>query len=104
MNQYENLSPEQADVVMNLMISDQKRARFEADRKKRILQLQTLPKRWKTFLVIAGLFTIGIGLFFEIRVWAIIIPILILSAITQEVWRYRSRHLVNSLRNERFEP
>ena len=104
MNQYENLSPEQADVVMNMMISDQKRARFEVDRKKRILQLQTLPKRWKTFLVIAGLITLGIGLFFEIRIWAIFIPILFLSAITQEVWRYQSRHLVNSLRNERFEP
>lgn len=103
MNQYENLSQTQAHAVMDTMISEQKRAKFEADRKKRIKQLQTLPKSWTTFLVIAALIAIGVGLFFEIRIIAITFPILILYSVAHYVWRYRSRHLVNSVRNERFE-
>jgi uncharacterized membrane protein len=104
MNQYENLSLEQANDVMKMMISEQKRVRFEMDRKKRIKQLQTLPKNWNTFLVIAGFMVIGIGVLLEIRIIGIILPILILYSVSHFSWRYRTRHLVNSVRNERFEP
>jgi Flp pilus assembly protein TadB len=103
MSQYENLSQEQAHAVLDMMTSEQKRVMFETDRKKRIKQLQTLPKSWTTFLVIAALIVIGIGLFLELSIIAIIFPIVFLYLFTDYVWRYRSRHLVNSVRNERFE-
>lgn len=103
MNQYENLSIDQAEIVMNMMISEQKRIRFEMNRKKRIKRLQTLPKTWNTLLVIASLLVIGFGLYLEIRFIAIISSIVILFSITQFTWRLQSRHLVNKVLNERFE-
>jgi hypothetical protein len=103
MNQYENLSQEQAHAVLDMMTSEQKRVRFETDRKKRIKQLQMLPKSWTTFLVIAALIVIGIGLFLELRIIAIIVPILFLFSVANFVWRNRTKDLVNNIRNERFE-
>jgi protein-S-isoprenylcysteine O-methyltransferase Ste14 len=103
MNQYENLSQEQAHAVLDMLTSEQKRAKFEADRKKRIKQLQTLPKKWIVFLVILGLFGFGIGIFFDIRITVIVFSILIAYSIAQLAWRYQSRNLVMSIQNERFE-
>jgi hypothetical protein len=104
MNQFENLSLEQANDVMKMMTAEQRRVRFEMDRKQRIKQLQTLPNNWNTFLVIAGLVAIGIGLFLEVRIIGIIFTILIAYSVAQFAWRYRTRHLVDNVRNERFEP